>query len=188
MAKTTTSSRSRKTGPTITPTALPGERVKTFAPAEDDIIDLMAAPVRFAVVFTRRRTEQETHEFAARPEVSYKDSKGVALASKVKNDAGALLIFERLIRNCLLDDDGTPAHWAPEVDDGRFLDPEGVERDATELNKVLDPAAGSSLRRWIYLMDHPDNEDLSVQLKQIADVWEFLVAEAAGRPTRRSSR
>jgi hypothetical protein len=182
MAKTTTAKQI-----SAVPTELPAPDILTFDVDPDVIPDVLPPPERFAVTFLRDRVERERHEFAARPELSYKDMKGGVRASGSR-DGRILLVLEALIRRSLCDDDGTPARWEPEIAEGVFLDPDGHEQPVAELAKWTDPAAGSSLRRWVWLMDHPDNDNLTVTLDQVMKIYEHLAGKAAGRPTRRSSR
>jgi hypothetical protein len=139
--------------------------------------------VPFSVGFVRDGVE-EPHEFAARLRVSYADTVGLV---KNQDGAGALPFLDRLIRRSLVDDDGTPTKWQPEVNDGKVVAPDGTEVDIADAQKYTAFEAGSSRRRWAHLMD--SDEDVEVELEQIMEVFEHLTSEAAnGRPTSRSSR
>jgi hypothetical protein len=128
--------------------------------------------VEFSLGFVRDGVE-EVHEFAARLRVSYGDTVGM-----VKNQDGA---------GALVDDDGTPAKWQPEVNDGKVVAPDGTAVDLADAEKYAAFEAGSSRRRWVQLMEHDD--DVEVELEQIMEAFEYLASEAAeGRPTSRSSR
>lgn len=150
----------------------------------DDGGELLPEPVEFTVEFDREG-EPETHTFLARPKLTYKRMTDAARGVKSKGLA-AVTLFEKLIRPALLDDDGVPAKWRPEVDGGTFIDPDGETRELADLPKLLELEAGSSRRRWLYLMD--DDDELEVDLQEIADAYELLIGKATDRPTRRSSR
>lgn len=67
-----------------------------------------------------------------------------------------------------------------------FLGPDDVAYrmdDIEALKKFQDKAAGSSRRRWDYLMDA--DEDAIVQMDDLQDIVRWMVATASGRPTGR---
>lgn len=165
---------------------MPTTTAKVFDIEDDD--DLEAGPLtEFTVVF-RRYGDPERYTFSARPQLRYKAITGAAKATAKGRsaDARTLLLFERLIRPSLLDDDGVPAKWEPEIEDGEFVNPDGDLVPRADLDKYTALEAGSSRRRWVALMDTDD--ELDVSLKQIGAVYEHLIEVAADRPTRRSSR
>jgi hypothetical protein len=133
-----------------------------------------------------RDGEVEEHTFRAQPRMSYKRMADIVRARRSDDGVDALAAFERMIRPALLDDDGTPAKWKAEVRGGVFVDPEGNERPTEDLVDVLAFEAGSSKRRWIALLDQDDEVD--VELDDIAGFYEVLVEAASDRPTRRPSR
>jgi hypothetical protein len=142
-----------------------------------------APTVEFSIGFVRDGVE-ETHEFTARPRMSYADTVGL-----VKNQKGplALPFLDRMVRRSLIDDDGTPVKWEPEPVDGKITAPDGTEVDIADTVNYQAFEAGSSRRRWVHLMETDD--DVEIELEQIMQVFEYLVSEAAeGRPTSRSSR
>lgn len=149
---------------------------KHFAPKRD----VRPAPVvDFSIAFVRDGTE-ENHEFAARPRASYGDVLG--LIKHQDDESGrALPYLDRMIRRALLNDDGTPEKWRPEIHEGHFTDPEGSHLPVAELPKYLTFEAGSSRRRWVHLMEYDD--DVEVELDQITAVFEYLTSAAAERPT-----
>jgi hypothetical protein len=65
----------------------------------------------------------------------------------------------------------------------QFLAPDGTVHPMRDANKYLDPANGSSRRRWVELMD--GDNDLTVEYNTIMKLWQWLVSEAAERPTVR---
>lgn len=153
--------------------------VKHFASKRD----VKAAPtVDFSIEFVRDGVA-ENHEFSASPRTTYGDILG--LIKNQDDESGlALRYLDRMIRRALIDTDGTPAKFRPNVEDGHFTDPTGNRTAATELPKVVTFEAGSSRRRWIQLMEKDD--DVEVEIEQIAEVFEYLAQEASTRPTTRS--
>jgi hypothetical protein len=65
----------------------------------------------------------------------------------------------------------------------QFLAPDGTVHPFTDAEKYTDFAAGSSRRRWVELMD--GDNDLVVEAKTIMKLWQWLIGEAADRPTVR---
>lgn len=139
--------------------------------------------VTFSVTFDRDG-EPEEHTFSARPRFGYKQMVDSARGRKA-GGVEALLLFERMIRPALLNDDGTPAKWSPRPKGGEFEDWTGEVHPTSELADLLEFEAGSSRRRWIALMD--DDDELQVDISQITDAYEKLVEAAAERPTQRRS-
>lgn len=163
----------------------PSRRLAT-APATDTeaIVALDPDTVEFDVQFLDLDEEPaESHTFRARPHFGYKRMREAALAQQ-RGGMDAVMRFEKMIVPSLVDDDGTPAQWAPEVEDGEFVDPDGDTRPVADLPQVLDPANGSSRRRWGHLMDARD--DLSIDIGEIVRVYELLVEKSSSRPTQRS--
>ncbi|MGH8571850.1 MAG: hypothetical protein ACREX8_04635 [Gammaproteobacteria bacterium] len=154
---------------------------KHFAPTRD----VAKAPAHeFTITFVRDGRE-ETHEFVAKPRVQFGDMMGMVQFGE--NNSRALSAMDRLIRRSLVDDDGTPARWAPTVDDeGCFTAPDGDRRPESELGAVEAFDAGSSRRRWAHLMD--DDDDVEIELEQVAELMQWLAEQSADRPTQRSSR
>jgi hypothetical protein len=170
---------------------------KHFA-AKRDVAD--APVVSFSIDFVRNGV-REPHEFKAVPRTSYGDMIGI-----VKNqddDPGASLRFlDRMIRRLLVDSDGTPEQWTAEIKTeaspaGKttkadaapveyFIDPAGKRQPASDLPKYLAFEAGSSRRRWAYLLQKDD--DVEVEIDQVTDLFEWLASEAADRPTSKRSR
>lgn len=148
----------------------------------DDTTDDASDTVEFTVTVDRDG-DDEDHTFSARPKFSYKRMREAATA-QAKGGAAALLRFEKMIRPSLCDDDGTPVKWRPEINDGHFIDPNGVERPVVDLEAVLAPEAGSSRRRWAHLMD--DDDEVEIELDEIVKAYEVLVGAATERPTRKS--
>ena len=65
----------------------------------------------------------------------------------------------------------------------QFLAPDGTVHPWSEASKYTDFAAGSSRRRYVELMD--GDNDLRVEAKTLSKVWQWLISEAADRPTVR---
>lgn len=156
-------------------------RTKHFAPKRENIVP--PPLVEFSIDFVRDGVS-EVHEFAARPRMSYGDT--VGLIKNQDNDSGTLPFLDRLIRRSLVNDDGVPAKWAPEFEDGEFTAPDGSKHPSAELAQFTTFEAGSSRRRWAYLLDKDD--DVEVEIEQIVAVFEYLTSAASeARPTKRSS-
>lgn len=157
------------------------------APAQPAVIDNETGAevddglVEFTVTFDRDGVD-EKHTFLAKPKFGYKQMRGAAKGRKA-GGVEAILLFEQFIRPSLLNSDGTPAGWRPEVKGGEFVDPDGETRPASDAGALLEFEAGSSRRRWMALMD--DDDDLQVDLDQIASAYETLVEASAERPTQR---
>lgn len=149
-----------------------------------EILDLPGL-VEHTVPF-ERDGELEEHLFRAQPRMSYKRMADIVKARRSGDGVAALAVFERMIRPALVDTDGTPAKWAPTVEDGVFVDPDGNERPAADVTNVLAFEAGSSRRRWQHLLDVDD--EVEVELDDITAFYEVLVEAASDRPTQRPSR
>jgi hypothetical protein len=176
------------------PTAKPA--VKHFGPSRDvapaPVIPFSVGFVRagveephvipFSVGFVRGEGDnavEETHEFDARPRVSYGDTIGLIRGNgSNEDDAKALKTLDRSIRRMLVDDDGTPARWTPTFTGKTFEGPDGNTYPVSELNTFTAFDAGSSRRRWVALMDD-DDETLSVEVGQVLEVFEYITEQAA---------
>lgn len=156
--------------------------VKRYAPTRSGT----PAPRRtFIVVFLRDGVEEE-HEFTAVPRLSYADMVGMGLGMHGEGHEGLMLTtMDRALRRALVDDDGTPARWRPEITErGTFTDPNGDEVPEDLLPQYTAFEAGSSRRRWAALMD--DDDEVTVEIEQIGELFRDLIREAsAGRPTKR---
>lgn len=166
----------RRPGGTAKPKAVAAPAVINEDGAEIDEPGLLQHTVLFS-----RDGEVEEHVFNARPEMSYKRMQDIVRARRSGDGVDALAIFERMIRPSMIDTDGTPAKWKPEIEDGMFVDPHGDERPVSELADMTAFEAGSSRRRWIYLIDVDD--ELDVKLPEIEKLYEALVEASAARPT-----
>lgn len=82
------------------------------------------------------------------------------------------------------EDDAQRAVEDDELDgDTLYVGPDGEPHPAEEISKALAFEAGSSRRRFAYLMD--EDEDLTLEVDQLQKVYQMLVGKAANRPTRR---
>lgn len=171
--------------PTASPTArkrvAPKSSPATEAPDVEDV-ELLPAPVQITIAFDRDG-ESEDQVFTARPKFTYKRMREAARA-RTTGGIDAVMRFEKMIVPSLCDDDGVPVKWVPAAADGQFTDPDGVQRDVKELAWYLDPANGSSRRRWAHLMD--DDDDAEPDLNSLVQAYEDLVGAATERPTQRS--
>jgi hypothetical protein len=66
-----------------------------------------------------------------------------------------------------------------------FVGPDGEPYPYERIEEFTAFSAGSSIRRWAYLMEEDD--DLTIQGDVMKGVFEHLVSGGAKRPTRRSS-
>lgn len=64
-----------------------------------------------------------------------------------------------------------------------YIGPDGEPQEAEAIQTALEFNAGSSRRRFAYLMD--TDEDLTLQVDQLEALYRKLVGQAANRPTRR---
>lgn len=144
-------------------------------------------PHDFAMIFIRDGVE-ERHEFSACPTMSWQDIRGlvpVAGSGAAGSETAAVRVSDRLIRRALRNDDGTPEKWVPVITDGHFTDPNGDHTPVNLLPAYQAFDAGSSRRRWVYLMEEDD--DVTVEAEQILTLVSDLVEAAAVRPTSRSA-
>ena len=147
----------------------------------------------FEVTFMRD-DEPEVHTFQAR---AVTDTAGIAHTLKVaeKHPERALPGMLRMISKMLDNKDGTPATWVAtplprehqedDAEDDRpivFRGPDGELYPMSEAEKFLEFVAGSSRRRWLYLMEEDD--EVTVDGDTLTKLFEWLVGLAAGRPTR----
>lgn len=65
----------------------------------------------------------------------------------------------------------------------QFLAPDGTVHPMRDADKFTVFSAGSSRRRWVELMDGDNN--LTVEAKTVMKLWQWIVSEAADRPTVR---
>jgi len=68
-------------------------------------------------------------------------------------------------------------------DDTLFVGPDGEPHDGEFIRKAMEFEAGSSRRRFAYLMDV--DEELTLHADQLQTAYQRLVGKAADRPTRR---
>jgi len=146
-------------------------------------------PFEFSMIFMRDGVE-ERHEFTARPTMAWQDTRAIMpiIAGQGSDEAQvaqAVKVMDRLIRRALANDDGTPEKWSAAVVDGHFTDPQGDHTPAVLLPAYKAFDAGSSRRRWIYLMESDD--DISVDADQIIELMKDMLEAAAARPTTRSA-
>lgn len=67
--------------------------------------------------------------------------------------------------------------------DTLYLGPDGEPHDAESIRKAMTFEAGSSRRRFAYLMD--EDEELTLEADQLQIAYKRLVGKAAARPTPR---
>lgn len=150
------------------------ERKNKGTPAQTD---------EFTLVGERDGVEEE-HEFNVRLNLQFGDLAALVAKTEDKKKAErSLPVLVRIIRRALLNNDGTPANWEPNIVDGHFTAPNGDHCPIEDLPEFEAFEAGSSRRRWTHLMDI--DEDVSFELEQITAVFEWLVERSSGdeRPT-----
>lgn len=164
----------------------------SFGPKDRQAVPAILEPFDFTVL---RDDEPETHEFQAR-KVTDIASLMVTLTASDKHPERAMGGLMRLIAKMLYNKDGVPAGWEPNPLEA----PEGADDDAGMQPKFRDPLtgelidyspeniarftafqAGSSRRRWRYLMEEDD--EVIVQQDDLMNLFRWLVGLAAGRPT-----
>jgi hypothetical protein len=137
-------------------------------------------------VAVRRRGVREVHSFQARPVADV----GSALAFAAGgNEAHAAV---KLLARMLVDDDGVPSAWAfnPLPADAEcafpsFVAPDGGRLPLDRAAEFTDIKAGSSRRRWNYLMY--EDEDVVITAQVLVRIVQDMVEAAAGNPTAASS-
>lgn len=80
------------------------------------------------------------------------------------------------------------AEYVEQLDDAqvrKFRGPDGALHPFEEADRFLVFEAGSSRRRWLYLMNEDD--ELNVEAQPIIELFEWMAGLAANRPTRPSS-
>lgn len=105
-----------------------------------------------------------------------------------QSEARAIMAMINLIGKFMDDKDGTPATWEPVAlpkkkgDDEnapvRFRDPKGRIQPWDKHPDYLEVKAGSSRRRWLYLMNEDD--EASVDKDALIELLQFLM-ELAGK-------
>lgn len=136
----------------------------------------------FALTVLRNGVE-ERHVFEYVAQAEYTDVLGI-----IRNDGSPHVVplVDRFIRRALVDDDGTPARWAPNIVRGHFTAPNGDHTPEERLAEFTVHGAGSSRRRWNQLMDGDD--EVTVEQEQIMAIMRDLIEEASEkRPTEPSS-
>lgn len=122
----------------------------------------------------------------------------IAAANRMVNgtkggDTEAFSGLINLLANFMDDKDGTGARWAPvelppKKTDGadapkRFRGPDGKIHEWARADSFLEPAKGSSRRRWLYLMN--DDDGAAVDLETMQKLAEFAM-EIAGKDRTRA--
>jgi hypothetical protein len=79
-----------------------------------------------------------------------------------------------------VEDDEEPDLEDPDL---MFLGPDNAPATGEQVAKALEFDAGSSRRRFAYLMD--EDESLTLELDQLQTVYKKLLGQVANRPTRR---
>lgn len=136
------------------------------------------------------------HEFQMIPSLQAGDMVALmdALDEEPEKAAG---LMGSILRKVMDDTDGTPAKWTPPTLASLGLPPKTDPADAVwtgpdnepytladtaAIDKFLDPANGSSRRRWQALMD-PRNDE-GIHLMDLVDIGEWVVSLSTDRPTQ----
>lgn len=166
--------------------------MRTFAPkpGKNPVVE-----DEFDFVFLRD-DEPEKHHFNVRARLdATRLSRTLAMARKYPEQALPSMLD--MIAKMLSDKDGTPYKWSlkpigehdpgydPEAEETEFVAPDGERWPLSAAEDFTRFEAGSSRRRWRYLVDEDD--DLTVDEEPLVKLFEWLVGLAAGRPTRPSS-
>jgi hypothetical protein len=161
----------------------------SFGPAGRTAIPPVLEPFDFTIL---RDDEPETHSFQAR-KVSDMATLMVTLTNTEKHPERAMGGLMLMIAKMLYNKDGVPARWTPDVLPPPEDDPDAEPKMRDPLTGDLIPAspenidrftkfdAGSSRRRWLYLMQEDD--EAVVQQDDLMELFRWLVALAANRPT-----
>lgn len=145
-----------------------------------------ATPIRddVTVVFLRGEEEVE-HDFVISPQLSYKQLVPIMPLFGAQLSQTEAMKFvphiDRILRRIMVDDDGTSYSWVPDLGnpDG-FTAPDGTLRPFGELDTYSRFEAGSSRRRWRWLMEV--DEDLEIEFEQLFELLKHGI-ELAGQQT-----
>lgn len=147
-------------------------------------------PIQFGLTVLRDGEEEE-HVFTAIPNLP---AQNIVQAVAARNGDGTQVLNPMVscIRKMLSNRDGTPTTWKLELVDAKkegqepkFRGPDGKLHVLAKAESFLARESGSSKRRWDALMI--DDEDAIVDMKDLTDIFEYLVGEASGRPTQPSA-
>jgi len=146
-------------------------------------------PVQFALVVLRDGEEEE-HVFSAIPQLPAQD---IVQAMRARSQDGTQVLGPMMntIRKMLSNRDGVPSTWSLVVvppkkgstQEPKFRGPDGKLYPLSRAEEFEAVSAGSSKRRWDHLMQ--DDEDAIVDMKDLTDIFEYLVGLATNdRPTQ----
>ena len=154
--------------------------------------------VPFKLAAYRSDDEQVTFDFNARPRATSVEMLNLIKATSDSDGDGGVGEIMRLMTKIMDNKDGVPDGWkptqleitdVPEPEVGKrvpsYRGPDGVIyplSDEEKLAGFLKLEAGSSKRRWKYLMFEDD--ELLVEAETIIEAANYLISEAADRPTR----
>jgi len=93
-------------------------------------------------------------------------------------------LMASLLARLLDNTDGVPSRWVFTLnsDNKTFIGPDNEPHPIADRHKFEDPDAGSSRRRWLWLMN-TENQDEAVHLGDMVDIAKWVVSEAVDRPT-----
>ncbi len=165
--------------------------MKSFGPKNRTTKPAPRETFEFTVL---RDEEPETHTFNA---VCQTDAAALALmlSSVEKHPERSMIGLFRMIAKMLDNKDGTPSKWQPtplptpedatEDHETKFRGPDGALYTMDQAARFSPFEAGSSRRRWLYLME--DDDEVIVDADDLVKLFEWLVSVAARRPTVPSS-
>jgi hypothetical protein len=163
-----------------------GKRYRSLNPATID-------PVPFELEVYRDGVS-EIHEFTARPNIDIGPM--LKVAQDLNDVAKMAPIVIRTMSKMLDNTDGVPLDWevVPLEKPGnagpnwepKFRGPDGKLYPMDKATRFTAVTAGSSRRRWAYLMYEDDGA--SVDLATMMEIMQDMISVAANRPTPASSR
>ena len=132
--------------------------------------------------------QPEVHEFVARPRT---DAGDLAAMSAAGSEGTVLMrVMVNMIKKIVVNDDGVPEQWTPEpvkkpanakasyVE--KFRGPDGQLYPMEDADRFTAVTAGSSRRRLMHLLLE---DDATVEVADLAEIMQDMMAVAAGRPT-----
>lgn len=165
--------------------------IEVFEP-EDQGVE--PALYEIAVIFKRDKV-RERHEFLAEPRLDWQNLRGLMYLMDSRRgsdgiDPKALAQIDRLIRRSLVNTDGTPERWRPNIvsepgEEPWFTDPQGDHTPVELLPAYEAFEAGSSRRRWVHLMEYDD--EVTVEASQIIKLMHYLMEQSGKDPGKKSA-
>lgn len=126
--------------------------------------------------------ERRDHVFKVTLDLGYKDLIQITRWNTTGNGnvMDLLPVVDRIFRRCMVNTDGVPAGWVPEIVEGRFAAPDGVDHPVGRLSWFTRFDAGSSRRRWRELLA---DDDVDFTPTVMVDALNTVMGADAERPT-----